>query len=143
MKNNKTVYITTNPIGRDSIDAMMYAYNDILTSQHFIASIPTTIRRVIFNGPATIVIWRDGSKTIVKCSGDDIFDPEKGLAMAICKKILGRNFKATFKKWLPEEKVENISDKVTGFSEMSNNISEAFQSIIDLPFRFNNKNKKD
>lgn len=143
METNKTVYITTNPISRNSIDAMMYAYNDILTTQHFIASIPTTIQRVIFDGPATVVIWCDGSKTIVKCSVDDTFDPEKGLAMAICKKILGRNFKATFKKWLPEEKVENISNKVTGFSEMSNNISEAFQSIIDLPFRFNNKNKKD
>lgn len=137
---NKTIYMTANPIGRsseDAIDAMMYAYNDILTTQHHIASLPTTIQRVIFDGPATIVIWGDGSKTIVKCSEDDTFDPEKGLAMAICKKILGHNFKATFKKWLPEEKIENISN------EMTRNISEAFQKLIDLPSKFNNKNKKD
>lgn len=146
METNKTVYITANPIRRnseDAIDAMMYAYNDILTTQHYIASLSTSIQKVIFDGPATIVIWCDGSKTIVKCSEDDVFDPEKGLAMAICKKIIGCNFKATFKEWLPEEKVENISDKVTGFSEMSNSISEAVRSIVDLPFRFNNKNKRD
>ena len=46
------------------------------------------IERVIFNDPATIVCWSDGSKTVVKCDGDK-FDQEKGLAMAIVKRILG------------------------------------------------------
>lgn len=45
------------------------------------------IKKVIFNPPATIVYWEDGSKTVVKCFKDDIFDKEKGLAMCICKKI--------------------------------------------------------
>lgn len=47
------------------------------------------IENVIFNDPATIVFWLDGTKTVVKCGEDDIFDPEKGLAMAIAKKSLG------------------------------------------------------
>lgn len=43
------------------------------------------IKDVIFAPPATIVYWSDGSKTVVKCSEKDVFDPEKGLAMAIAK----------------------------------------------------------
>lgn len=43
---------------------------------------------VIFNDPATIVKWTDGTKTVVKCDGDK-FDQEKGLAMAIIKRMLG------------------------------------------------------
>ncbi len=46
------------------------------------------IKDVIFNDPATIIIWSDGSKTVVKANGEK-FDPEKGLAMAISKKVLG------------------------------------------------------
>lgn len=44
------------------------------------------IKDVIFAPPATIVYWSDGSKTVVKCSEKDVFDPEKGLAMAIAKR---------------------------------------------------------
>ena len=31
-----------------------------------------TIKNVIFNPPATIVFWKDGTKTIVKCGEHDI-----------------------------------------------------------------------
>lgn len=66
------------------------------------------IKKVIFNYPATVVIWEDGTKTIVKAGDYDVFDPEKGLAMAIAKKALGNqgNYYEVFKKWLPEEKEE-------------------------------------
>ena len=47
------------------------------------------IKDVIFAPPATIVYWSDGSKTVVKCSENDVFDPEKGLAMAIAKRCGG------------------------------------------------------
>lgn len=49
-----------------------------------------TITKVIFNPPATIVFWNDGTKTIVKAQ-DEVFDWEKGLAMAICKRYLADN----------------------------------------------------
>lgn len=65
------------------------------------------IKDVKFNDPATIVFWADGTKTIVKCQDGDIFDPEKGLAMAITKKALGNkgNYCNELKKWLPKEEV--------------------------------------
>lgn len=47
------------------------------------------IKNVIFAPPATIVYWSDDSKTVVKCSEKDVFDPEKGLAMAIAKRCGG------------------------------------------------------
>ena len=64
----------------------------------------TSIKKVIFNNPATIVFWSDGSKTVVKSYLDD-YDPEKGLAMAIAKKALGNegNYYNVFKKWLPKD----------------------------------------
>lgn len=63
-----------------------------------------SIKNVIFNDPATIVFWNDGTKTVVKAENEE-FDPEKGLAMAIAKKVLGNkgNYYETFKKWLPKE----------------------------------------
>ena len=63
-----------------------------------------SIKNVIFNDPATIVFWNDGTKTVVKAENEE-FDPEKGLAMAISKKVLGNkgNYYETFKKWLPEK----------------------------------------
>ena len=82
------------------------------------------IKDVIFNNPATIVFWADGSKTVVKCQDDDIYDPEKGLAMAISKKALGNqgNYCNDIKKWLPEE--EDFEDRVAkGIGDL---IKEAF-----------------
>ena len=48
-----------------------------------------SIKRVKFSNPATIVFWSDGTKTVVKTTEKDIFDKEKGLALAIVKKISG------------------------------------------------------
>ena len=67
------------------------------------------IKDVIFNEPATIIIWKDGTKTVVKCQEGEGYDPEKGFAMAISKKALGNkgNYCEVFKKWLPEEEVND------------------------------------
>lgn len=69
------------------------------------------IEQVIFNGPATIVYWKDGCKTIVKCQEGAANDPEKGLAMAVARHyfcdILGMSrYDGIFKKYLPKETKE-------------------------------------
>ena len=47
-------------------------------------------KKIIFNGPCTIILWTDGSKTIAKTSSDEeVFDPEKGVAICFMKKMLG------------------------------------------------------
>lgn len=62
------------------------------------------IQNVIFNDPATIVFWSDGTKTVVKAENEP-YDPEKGLAMAIAKKFFDNKsyYFDVFKKWLPAE----------------------------------------
>lgn len=64
-----------------------------------VASTPE-IKNVIFNDPATIVFWEDGTKTVVKCENEE-FDKEKGLAMAFMKKMLGNKgrYFNEVKKW--------------------------------------------
>lgn len=85
------------------------------------------IKNVIFNYPATIVLWNDGTKTVVKAQGDDVYDPEKGLTMAIVKKLLGNqgNYYNELKKWLPEEEkvdfggvsIEDAANALANFTE--------------------------
>ena len=45
--------------------------------------------RWIRNGPATILFWKDGSKTIVKCNKEDEFDAQKGFLMACFERWTG------------------------------------------------------
>lgn len=67
------------------------------------AQITLEIKRVIFNDPATIVLWQDGTKTVVKVH-DEPFDAEKGLAMAILKKLCGKaQLRKEFKKWITQK----------------------------------------
>ena len=63
------------------------------------------IKEVIFNKPATIVIWVDGSKTVVKCQDGEGFDKEKGLALCYMKKALGNrgNFNNIFREWIKSD----------------------------------------
>ena len=92
----------------DRIHTLHAVWSDIKYDQFFKAEMSKCkfdIKKVIFNEPATIVFWGDGTKTVVRDS-EGKFDPEKGLAMAISKKALGNkgNYYDVFRKWLPEEK---------------------------------------
>lgn len=81
-------------------------------NQKFDSICRDAIKNVIFNPPATIVFWADGTKTVVKTQEGDDFDPEKGLAMAISKKALGNqgNYYNQFKKWTGEyEKKQKVN----------------------------------
>lgn len=83
-----------------------------------------SIRKVIFNDPATVVLWSDGTKTVVKCGPEDKFDTEKGLAMAIVKKMAGNDnsFHKVFKQYTKKKKKEpgsigSISDIMAGLNQ--------------------------
>lgn len=58
--------------------------------------------KIIFSGPATIVFWDDGTKTVVKCTDRDEFDFEKGIALCYMKRLLGNDnsFHHIFKKFV-------------------------------------------
>ena len=99
-------------------DAFYYgAMLAALSHPYFNSSYSLTIKKVIFNNPATIILWADGSKTVGMCGERDTYDPEKGLAMAIARKALGNkgNYYNTFEKWLPKE--STITHSVTVFTD--------------------------
>ena len=79
-------------------------------NNNYIQRVLLKIKNVIFNDPATIVFWTDGTKTVVKCQDGDVFDPERGLALAISKKALGNkgNYCNELKKWLPNNNTTTI-----------------------------------
>lgn len=61
---------------------------------------------VRFSGPATIVFWDDGTKTVVKCTEGDTPNMELGVAMATLKYILGdtyKNYKKAVHHFIKEE----------------------------------------
>lgn len=109
-KLNQIASSSSNRLQGNITDGYSYiSYNDIKTVDELYKRYTkqksmNKIKNVIFNNPATIVFWSDGSKTVVKCGEGDTFDPEKGLAMALAKKFLGNkgNYYDTFKKWLPK-----------------------------------------
>ena len=115
----------------DFLDAMRYYskqenyYHNILSaSMEIKVDIPGMIDRVIFNDPATIIIWNDGSKTVVKRSDDDIWDPEKGFCMAVIKKLYGHT--SFIKRFMePEEEmsiltVEEACENLKNFGKKLN-----------------------
>lgn len=87
------------------------------------------IKDVIFAPPATIVYWSDGSKTVVKCSEKDVFDPEKGLAMAIAKRCGGN--KGSYYKGI-QNWVEKSGKKYPGkpYTESSSVENDALKKYI-------------
>ena len=93
---------------------------------------PEPIKNVIFNDPATIVFWNDGTKTVVKAENEE-FDPEKGLAMAISKKVLGNkgNYYETFKKWLPEKESELNSVWPSEQVSLSNIVEKFRKALVE------------
>lgn len=68
------------------------------------------IKDILVNGPATIVFWTDGTKTVVKCGPDDSYDIEKAVAMCFMKKALGsRSMHKIFD--LAEDKADEYDNK--------------------------------
>lgn len=60
------------------------------------------IKNVIYNDPATIVFWSDGTKTISKCRKPDVYSPETGLVICCMKKLVGSSSVAKLlKDWIP------------------------------------------
>ena len=61
------------------------------------------VSKIIYNPPATIVFWTDGTKTVVKCSAEDEFSEYYGFLAALGKKVYESNSQI---KKLIDEKAE-------------------------------------
>ena len=47
------------------------------------------ITKVLYNNPATIVFWSDGTQTRNVCPKDTLYNPDTGLAFCVLKKFMG------------------------------------------------------
>ena len=45
------------------------------------------VKKVILNGDVTVVLWNDGTKTIVRRDKNDVYDPEKAILACMAKKL--------------------------------------------------------
>lgn len=97
-------------------DPMMVERDYTRMNKTIINTLPT-IKNVVFNDPLTIVIWEDGTKTYVKASGNDTFNPEKGMALAIAKRAMGNTYGyfETIREWVEKDqkRKEKLAKKET------------------------------
>lgn len=67
-------------------DAIRQTYEDRNTTMNAVDA-----QKVIFNPPATIVFWGDGTKTVVKRMHGEPFDMYHGFTAALAKKVYGNS----------------------------------------------------
>ena len=67
------------------------------------------VEKIVVNGNATIVFWKDNTKTVVKKSDDDVYDLHHAFCSALAKKVYGHN--STVKKMV-QRKVKVQKKKV-------------------------------
>lgn len=123
----------------DILDAMRYCYMNTAITQdysHYVEGLYPSgrknpnrlidlglrITKVIFNDPATIVFWSDGTKTVAKCSDEDYYDKTTGLAIAVCKKIMGYRYREIFQEFIPDEDTEEMNNIPYGWPTFFDNI---------------------
>lgn len=102
-----------------------------------------SIKKVVFSGPATIVIWKDGTKTVVKCMEGDEYDPEKGLMMCIMEKLLGGKsaVKKLFKKHIPGVDLGSILETFDSIVSAMDALKSFFPTT-NLPTDHKEENKE-
>ena len=109
------------------IEVEKYCDEDIKQVRNLYYGLSLSIKDVIFNPPATIVFWMDGTKTVVKDQGEVFYDPEKGMAMAVAKKAFGNqgNYYNQFAKYL------NIYEKKQENEFAKSYVNTVFNELID------------
>lgn len=119
---------------KNDVKATTTAYNKMYKNKSPRQKALERIKKVIFNDPCTIVLWNDGTKTVVKCGEDDVFDPEKGLAMAISKYFFDNKgyFNDVFKKFVQEEKDE-FDELPRSLKETIDKASHKIQNLENVP----------
>ena len=73
-----------------------------------------TPKKVIFSGPATTILWKDGTKTTVKCQNEDVWSDDVGIAMCYLKKMLGNkgNYNNIFRQAMKVAEVQTKKEEL-------------------------------
>ena len=117
-------------------DVVNYCENDVLATIKIAEKLAETksfyslnVSKIIFNPPATIVFWEDGTKTVVKCAAEDEFNEYYGFLAALGKKVYENN--SQIKKLIDKkaEWHENKKDEKNIPDVSMNSSTEALELI--------------
>lgn len=126
-------YLINIPVGR-SKNLIDYKYN-------------ITPKELIFQDEKTTIInWTDGTKTVVKCSDNDTFSPEAGVALCYMKKFITDNDSERFHKLLKSLIIDISKVRYSKEVKESNNNSECLRGLLkDLAsvYKFNNSKEDE
>ena len=100
----------------DILDALVNGYYPYLNKRYTLSYMTLNpndkyvenIDRIICNPPATIIIWENGDKSIVKCMDTDTYNPEQGIAMCLLKQMLSDDGYRKLKKIMQEKSEDFI-----------------------------------
>lgn len=89
----------------DYVEDVSECEEDDREHEHPLCGTPS---KIIWNGPATVVFFEDGSKEVVKCTDNDssMYNPAFGACLAILKHLYADDFKDLLK--FIESKVDEI-----------------------------------
>lgn len=59
-----------------------------LTRMNLNKTLPSMVKKITYNGPATIVFWNDDTKTVIKCHEGDQFDEVTGFLLCCLRKMM-------------------------------------------------------
>ena len=114
-------------------DIANYCVNDVLMTMKVAKTknfYSLNVSKIIFNPPATIVFWEDGTKTVVKCSAEDEFKEYYGFLAALGKKVYENNSQI---KKLIDEKAERhypedeFSKQIEQLEKFMNKIAKQYE----------------
>ena len=135
---NGKAYIPETIEHRISFREYMEFYLSVSTDPRYaVENAILAIKDVIFNPPATIVFWGDGSKTVVKAQNNEEYDPEKGLTMAFFKRMHGNkgHYFEEIKKWTKKYPVDSegvaVEFTATDWCEMAKKL-KTFAKFVDV-----------
>lgn len=89
------------------------------------------IKKVIYNKPAVIIMWSDGTKTRSTCAKEDVWNPELGLSLGVLKKTMGQEFvNKLFRDWAVEASTFDMMEgespvKVVTLKEVRKNAKDS------------------
>lgn len=87
------------------------------------------VDRIIFSPPATIVFWKDGTKTVVKCAKGEPFNEYNGFAAALLKKVFGSN--SAVKKIIQRKKQYATPAKANSNSAKDADLEQRFKKFVN------------
>ena len=92
-------------------------------------------KKIIFSGPCTIILWKDGTKTMARVSKTDAFDPEKGVAICFMKRAIGeidgKKVLRKASKDFYDEITKEVEKDLDIFTPPKFNFEEAVKNTLD------------